>query len=123
MLADRVHARLKDLSNRLGNPRGPLSTPEENSGNIRELPEAGAQIRMLRRTMSGRWQYSTPRMVPLRTPHIVGSLTEFETPAGLNEAKIRAFELYRHHIGSPEILTFDELLNRARFIVDQPRAD
>lgn len=50
---------------------------------------------------------------------IVGSLTEFETPTGLNEPKVRSFELYRRHIDSPETLTFDELLNRARFIVEQ----
>lgn len=50
---------------------------------------------------------------------IVGSLTEFETATGLNEPRVRAFELYRRHTNSPEILTFDELLNRARFIVEQ----
>lgn len=53
---------------------------------------------------------------------IVGSLTEFETPTGLNEPKVRAFELYRRHTDSPEIITFDELLNRARFIVEQTQS-
>jgi hypothetical protein len=50
---------------------------------------------------------------------IVGRLAEFETPTGLNEPKVRSFELYRRHTDSPEILTFDELLSRARFIVEQ----
>ena len=34
-----------------------------------------------------------------------------------NDDKIACFELYRRNIRSPEILTFDELLYRARFIV------
>lgn len=50
---------------------------------------------------------------------IVGDLAQFKTPHGLNEAKVRAFELYRRSTDCPEILTFDELLHRARFIVNQ----
>lgn len=34
-----------------------------------------------------------------------------------NDDKIACFELYRRNVRSPEILTFDELLFRARFIV------
>jgi hypothetical protein len=34
-----------------------------------------------------------------------------------NDDKIACFELYRRNVRSPEILTFDELLYRARFIV------
>ena len=34
-----------------------------------------------------------------------------------NDDKIACFELYRRNIRSPEILTFDELLYRARYIV------
>jgi hypothetical protein len=49
---------------------------------------------------------------------VVGSLDEFHSPAGINEAKVRAFELYRRNVVRPEILTFDELLARARFIVE-----
>ncbi len=45
---------------------------------------------------------------------IVGNPSEL---AG-NDDKITCFELYRRNIRSPEILTFDELLYRARFIVD-----
>jgi hypothetical protein len=32
--------------------------------------------------------------------------------------KFRSFELYRRHTWRPEIITFDELLQQARFIVD-----
>lgn len=50
---------------------------------------------------------------------VVGSLGEFNTPNGVNELRFRAFELYRRNTRNPEILTFDELLNRAKFIVEQ----
>lgn len=48
---------------------------------------------------------------------IIGNLQEFATEHGLNVSKFRAFESFRRNIRRPEILTFDELLNRARFIV------
>jgi hypothetical protein len=50
---------------------------------------------------------------------VVGNLAEFETPNGVNEPKFRSFETYRRNTRRPEILTFDELLERARFIVEQ----
>jgi hypothetical protein len=51
---------------------------------------------------------------------IVGHLSEFEGDfGGVNEAKFRSFELYRRHMTRPEILTFDELLERAKFIVSE----
>lgn len=50
---------------------------------------------------------------------IAGHLSQFETQSGVNEQKFRSFELYRRNTRHPEILTFDELLERARFIVEQ----
>lgn len=50
---------------------------------------------------------------------VVGNLGEFMTPSGINEQKFRSFELYRQNTRRPEILTFDELLERARFIIEQ----
>lgn len=51
---------------------------------------------------------------------IVGHLSEFEGDfGGVNEAKFRSFELYRRHLTRPEILTFDELFERAKFIVSE----
>lgn len=50
---------------------------------------------------------------------VVGSLEQFKTANGINETKLRSFELYRRHTWRPEIITFDELLERARFIVEQ----
>lgn len=52
---------------------------------------------------------------------VVGDLAEFMTAHGIHETKFRSFELYRRSIRHPEILTFDELLQRARFIVEQSR--
>ena len=49
---------------------------------------------------------------------VIGSLSEFMTAHGVNEEKLRSFELFRRSIVSPEIITFDELYERARFIVD-----
>ncbi len=50
---------------------------------------------------------------------VIGSLTEFQTSDGVNEPKFRSFELYRQNTWRPEVVTFDELLERARFIVEQ----
>lgn len=44
---------------------------------------------------------------------IVGNTGELQG----NDDKIACFELYRRNVRAPEILTFDELLYRARFIV------
>ncbi len=49
---------------------------------------------------------------------VVGNLKEFETEHGTNEAKYRSFELYRRNVNEPEIITFDELYHRAKFIVE-----
>jgi len=48
---------------------------------------------------------------------VIGSLAQFQTPNGINEEKYSSFELFRRHISAPEIITFDELYERARFIV------
>ncbi|MBA2589661.1 MAG: DUF4263 domain-containing protein [Alphaproteobacteria bacterium] len=50
---------------------------------------------------------------------VVGNTTELQG----NDDKIACFELYRKNIRSPEILTFDELLYRARFIVQNISRD
>ena len=48
---------------------------------------------------------------------VVGDLHEFVQDSGVSSEKLRSFELYRRHTSAPEILTFDELFERARFIV------
>lgn len=49
---------------------------------------------------------------------VVGSLNEFSTSNGINEEKYSSFELFRRNLITPEIITFDELYERARFIVE-----
>jgi hypothetical protein len=49
---------------------------------------------------------------------VVGSLDQFRTDRGVNVPKFKSFELYRRNTWRPEIITFDELLQRARFIVE-----
>ena len=50
---------------------------------------------------------------------VVGSLHEFLTERGVNQERFRSFELFRRSTTNPEIITFDELYERARFIVHQ----
>jgi len=53
-----------------------------------------------------------------RSVVVVGNLDQFVTPTGVNESKFTSFELFRRHLVAPEVITFDELHQRARFIVD-----
>ncbi len=48
---------------------------------------------------------------------VVGSLAEFKNEHGINEDKFSSFELYRQNLFNPEIITFDELYERAKYIV------
>ena len=48
---------------------------------------------------------------------VIGSLSEFHAAHGINEEKYSSFELFRRNLKSPEIVTFDELLERAKYIV------
>ena len=50
---------------------------------------------------------------------VVGSLDEFTGDFGVNQEQFRSFELFRRNTFSPEIITFDELYERARFIVHE----
>jgi hypothetical protein len=49
---------------------------------------------------------------------VVGSLGQFKSANGINIEKYRSFELYRRHTTRPEVVTFDELYERAKFIVE-----
>jgi hypothetical protein len=48
---------------------------------------------------------------------VIGSMGEFVSEHGVNKDKLRSFELLRKNTSNPEIITFDELYERARFIV------
>lgn len=49
---------------------------------------------------------------------VIGSTKEFidEDSGGKNKRKIRSFELFRSNIVTPEIITYDELLAKARWL-------
>ena len=49
---------------------------------------------------------------------VVGRLDQLRSEKGINLEKYRSFELYRRNVVRPEIITFDELFHRAKFIVD-----
>jgi len=48
---------------------------------------------------------------------VVGSLSQFVGEHGINQDRFRSFELCRRNTLMPEIITFDELYERAKFIV------
>jgi len=49
---------------------------------------------------------------------VIGSMGEFVSEHGVNKDKLRSFELLRRNTTNPEIITFDELYERAKFIVE-----
>ena len=49
---------------------------------------------------------------------VIGSLNEFKTEFGINKEKMRSFELFRRNVLNPEIITYDELFERAKFITN-----
>lgn len=57
-------------------------------------------------------------LVRPRSYLIAGRLSEFKNKQGAHhQAKVLSFELYRRNTQEPEILTFDEVLARARWLV------
>lgn len=53
-----------------------------------------------------------------RSVIVCGDLEQFVTPHGVNEEKYSSFELFRRHLQGPEIVTYDELLERAKLMVE-----
>lgn len=49
---------------------------------------------------------------------VIGRLDEFATENGLNREKVHSLELFRRSLLEVEVITFDELLARASFIVE-----
>jgi antiviral defense system Shedu protein SduA len=49
---------------------------------------------------------------------VAGMLSEFVSDGHINREKLSSFELFRKNNMSPEIITFDELYERAKYIVD-----
>ncbi len=50
---------------------------------------------------------------------VIGRLDDFKTDTGINFEKLSSFELYRQQVNGIEIITFDELYERVKFIVEK----
>jgi len=50
---------------------------------------------------------------------LIGNLKEFVTNLGVNQEKYKSFEIFRKNLINPEIITFDELYERAKYIVEK----
>lgn len=80
---------------------------------------AGVGERVARRDIEGFEMADLTYLLRPRSFLIVGRLSEFVNDQGHHHPeKIRSFELARRHLQEPEILTFDELLARAEWIVN-----
>lgn len=62
------------------------------------------------------WSQKVVGTIRPRQVVVVGTLGEFRREDDVNRDRYRSFELYRRSIDDVEIITFDELLARARFI-------
>lgn len=49
---------------------------------------------------------------------VIGSLSQLGGDHGVNQEQLRSFELYRRNTFQPEVITFDELYERATHIVE-----
>lgn len=113
-----------------------LLQPDSNRAGVwapsRPLVEAVAQIQRtvdeaahsIGKHLEGRDPdgYLTGQRVHLVYPRsflVIGSMKDLTSgqPGGEHEAKVRSFELYRGTLAYPEIVTYDELLARAEYIV------
>jgi hypothetical protein len=55
--------------------------------------------------------------IPLEHFVVVGSLEQFVGEHGVNREHLRSFELFRRNTIQPEIVTYDELFERAKHII------
>jgi len=118
----------------------PLLTAKEYRGECwpisDELAGAVAQaqktVRKAVETINDKWQVITEDGTPTgetaylihpKSFVVIGNLREFLEDHGVNERKFSSFELFRGNMVSPEVLTFDELFERARCIVQYSEAE
>jgi len=50
---------------------------------------------------------------------VIGKLDDFKTENGINYEKLSSFELYRQQVAGIEIITYDELYERVKFIIEK----
>lgn len=109
-----------------GNPYRPgvLAPSEELTGAISQTQRT---IQLAEQTIQRSFQSTDAKGNPISAPAylvrprsvvVCGDLGEFLSPHGVNEEKYLSFELFRRHLQSPEIVTYDELLERAKLMVE-----
>lgn len=96
----------------------------ELAGAVSQVQGTVAQAAQELRKLTGRDDHGEPTGEEAfnykpRSFVVVGSLEQFVSEHGINEERHRSFELFRGNTASPEIITFDELYERARFIVQR----
>lgn len=77
-------------------------------------------------TMTDRAGNPTGEEAIIARPHSVvvcGCLNEFVSDRGVSEERFRNFELYRRHLVTPDLITFDELFERAKLIVESAETE
>lgn len=72
-------------------------------------------------TPAGDFEFEVSTIVP-RQVVIIGHLSELAPDGAINVEKMTSFELFRRSQLGTEVLTFDEVLARARFIVESGEA-
>lgn len=69
------------------------------------------------RDAAGKFRFEVSTIMP-RQVVVAGMLNQLVDDGQINEEKLSSFDLYRRDHQSVEIITFDELYERARFIVE-----
>jgi hypothetical protein len=88
-------------------------TVHDISDRITELAPDGTEI-------PGEFTY----LIKPRSFLVIGMLSEFIGERGGHDmARFRSFELYRRNLVEPEVITFDELLARAEYLVETADAE
>lgn len=112
-----------DLLRRGEYRRGTWAPSNELSGSVAQCQEtlrAAEEVLGTHHRFTNEQGYPTGEELMSVQPRsflVIGNLGEFQSEQGLNAARYRAFEDFRRNLRQPEILTFDELYERARFIV------
>lgn len=87
---------------------------------VQEISDRLAEVAADGSDVVGQYTY----LIRPRSYLIIGRLDELIGMAGGDHRdKIRSFELYRRHLDEPEVITYDELLARAEWFVDNAAVD
>jgi hypothetical protein len=86
------------------------------------IHKVGLKINQNLTTMRDKEGFPTGEEISFIKPKglvVIGMLDQFAVEHGVNDEMLASFELYRQQIFGIDILTFDELLARTRFIVEE----